>query len=136
VPSFTVEEILAAAEQNKYPNTNETYIGYKETKEGDTDKTRVVEACVIGEAFLNLGLVENGVDASSLSYALARILPDESVIELNVTDSFGYESTQTYRNLSDFINDLNGYKGYRGKKRIVRLARKYFSRSLNQVVSF
>lgn len=129
--SFTVEEILAAAEKNKYKNTNYTYIGYKEDEVGEQIKDEVTEACVIGEAFLNLGLVENGTDASSLSYALAHIIPDNGVVELDVE---GY--TAHYSNLSTFINELNGYKGYRGKKRIPRLARKYFSQSLDKVVTF
>lgn len=146
MPEFTVEEILSAAEKNKYPNFNNDYIDYEYTQDnkGGYNK-KPVFACVIGEAFLNLGLVENGTDARALSGALRQVIPDDGQVVLDITTSYkDYYSdkmnrnTETFRydNLSDFINDLNSFNGYRGKKRIARLARKYFSKSLEQVVRF
>lgn len=129
MPSFTVEEILAAAEKDQYPNANREFITYKDIYA--EDKSKIKFACVIGEAFLQLGLVENGIDASHLSYALEVVKPDE-IPTVVIADGHPLE----FDNLSDFINHLNGYSSTRGKKRIVKLVRKHFSKSLEQVVRF
>ena len=129
--TFTVEQILQAAEQSNFPNTNDAYVAYKDRESDWWETPRFVgqqpyKACVIGEAFINLGMVPNGISPYTLSYALQEVKPDggtASVEEL------------TFRDLSEFINTLNGIKGYRGKKRIPKLIRKYFSQSLNQKVS-
>lgn len=139
--SFTVEQILNAAEKNRYKNFNDDYIEYDGVDEKGNPK--VVAACVIGEAFLNLGLVENGTDARMLSDALFNVQPDDGPISITYSHAnYTYygpkriEETIAYDNLSYFINDLNDKGGYRGKKRMVALARKYFSKSLQQVVRF
>jgi len=122
---FTVEEILQAAEQSKYPNFNEGFI-QKDSRTG-----KVVYACVIGEAFLNLGMVPNGISPIDLSDALSNIVPDEGSLSLYPSDPY----PDTFTNLADFINTVNGYKGYQGKKRIAKLVRKHFSKSLNKTVT-
>lgn len=145
---FTVAEILDAAEKGKYPNNNDSFISYKvpwshypvDIEEVIKDEPhKVATACVIGEAFLQLGMVENGVDAEALSRALQDVRPDNGSVTIDDADYTtwgGHIETnpQTFRNLSDFINNLNSHPRYRGKKRIVKLARKYFSKSLDQVV--
>lgn len=124
---FTVEEILQAAEQGKYPNNNSSFI----LKDEQTGKT--VAACVIGEAFLNLGMVPNGVNPLDLNNALRYVYPDGGSVSIKNAEY--YHGVQRFSNLSDFINELNGIKGYQGKKRIPQLVRKYFSKSLNQKVT-
>lgn len=127
---FTIEEMLQAAEKAKLPNYNHTYIDYR----GDG---KPVLACVIGEAFLNLGFAENGIDAMKLSHALLDIPIDGGKpFHLKAGyDTEGYMdwSVNLY-NLSEFINILNGRRGYSGKKRIPMLVRKYFASQLNRKI--
>jgi len=126
---FTVEEILSAAEQANYPNFNDSFI--------TMEKGKVVQACVIGEAFLNLGMVPNGVNPTDLSYALENIKPNDGVARIKNPDYPGSYEPQflEFETLSDFINELNSIKGYQGKKRLPKLARKYFSESLDKTVT-
>src|SRR5690349_18215346 len=129
--SFTVEEFLQAAEQNKFTNTNDAYVAYEDDFSSWHETPRFkgqqpIRACVIGEAFINLGMVPNGITPYDLSWALQNVKPDAEKIAI---DEF------TFNNLADFINILNGVKGYRGKKNIPKLVRKYFSKSLNQEVT-
>lgn len=129
--TFTVEEILQAAEQNNFPNTNDAYLAYTDTVSNWHETPRYkgqqpYKACVIGEAFINLGMVPNGVTPYDLSWALQDVKPDDGEI---VVDEMPFQ------NLADFINTLNGYKGYRGKKKLPKLARKYFSKSLDQKIT-
>lgn len=128
---FTIEEMLQAAERATLPNYNGTFITYNED-----DGVHPVEACVIGEAFLNLGFAENGIDAGHLSDVLAEI-PIEIPLIKEYTKVkriyLGHEhmlSPESINNLSRFINELNGIKGYSGKKRIPKLVRKHFPKSL------
>lgn len=138
--TFTVEEFLQAAEKDKYPNYNDNYIAYEYDYKTDTSK--VIQACVIGEAFLNLGFVENGIDAATLSYALRKIEPDNGHVSIKIKyQGMGYVGHDykkitlindfDFDNLSDFINELNNYNGWKGKKRVAKAVRKYFSNSLN-----
>lgn len=142
---FTLEEMLQAVEQSKLPNNNDSFIMYSDnsyiTEEGEryyfrysafksrSGPRKPVFACVIGEAFLNLGFAENGIQAAMLSNALSNIKPDNEEIILKIGRYHEY-----FADLSDFINSLNGIKGYRGKKRIPQLVRKYFSKSLDRVI--
>lgn len=129
--SFTIEEMLQAAEQNKYKNFNDSYIDYGDGQEKPSPNKRVpVRACVIGEAFLNLGFVPNGLTPYELSYALDNVEPDNGPFTLEVPTSWGTKRQEHFSSLSDFINTLNGVKGYAGKKRMAKLVRKYFSKSL------
>lgn len=130
---FTIEEMLQAAEESKLPNFNSSYIAYKDDVVGKPP----VLACVIGEAFLNLGFAENGIDAMKLSHALLDI-PIDGGIPFHIKDGHdtsGYwEYGANLHNLSEFINVLNGRKGYSGKKRIPKLVRKYFASQLNRKI--
>lgn len=134
---FTVEEMLQAAEQAKLPNYNGTYIDYRYG-----DSTTPIQACVIGEAFINLGFVENGVDASSLSFALTNIPIDTPIFKDTVRLKVNYGSwheeipPSMVSDLSGFINVLNSYRGYSGKKRIANLVRKHFANHLDTVIAY
>lgn len=129
--TFTLEEFLQAAEQNNFRNTNETYVGYGTNGETPAKKGDLpTRACVIGEAFINLGFVPNGYTPYGLSTILSAIKPDEGEIIVS-TPNETYSGFSHFNNLADFINALNGVKGYSGKKRIARLIRKHFSQSLD-----
>lgn len=126
IREFTIEEMLQAAEKAKLPNYNHSYIDY-------TTNMKPAFACVIGEAFLNLGFAENGIDAEQLSNTLRDIRIDGKPFHLKAGyDTDGYiEFSCNLDNLSEFINVLNGRRGYSGKKRISKLVRKYFANSLD-----
>jgi len=137
IKEFTVEEFCQAAEKAKLPNYNQGYIQYlvagdtidddyewiKSAKESG-EKSKIVQTCVIGEAFLNLGMVPNGTTPMALSDALRVIEPDDGEIDLG-------EDIGIFYNLSDFINNLNDVPGWKGKKRMAKNIRKYFSKSLD-----
>lgn len=137
--TFTVEEFLQAAEQNKYPNFNETFISYnnKDYWEKETGDAKPVYACVIGEAFLNLGMVENGIDAAMLSNELRQFTPDIPLPKIIDHEASWHDDTIYYDldNMSDVINTLNGLKGYQGKKKIAKLVRKHFPNSLDKKIT-
>lgn len=138
--TFTVEEFCQAAEKAIYPNDNDQYI---EQQVGDMsfydeyldaieygerlgEKPKIISACVIGEAFLNLGMVPNGVTPKQLSDALREIKPDGGMVETVYGDYF---------DLSEFINTVNGFTGWKGKKRMAKNIRKYFSKSLDKKIT-
>jgi hypothetical protein len=132
--TFTVRQFVEAAEQGKYANYNDSYIQYAsgrmETPVDENDK--VLRTCVIGEAFLNLGMIPNGYSPYGLSKALQVIKPDNGRVEIEIGKDKDF--SHVYDNLSDFINDLNSYPAYRGKKRMGQLIRKYFSKSMDEKI--
>lgn len=124
--------MLQAAEKSQYTNFNLGFLQFRGDRMSDIHhdgKRAVVKACVIGEAFIQLGFVPNGLTPGMLSDALRLIEPDESPLFIETIDG-----TLTFSNLSEFINCLNGVKGFTGKKRISRLVRKHFTHSLNTVI--
>lgn len=128
---FTLEELLQAAEKSKYKNYNDSYIEYDHDQYADRGD-KVTRACFIGEAFLNLGMVENGIDANTLDNALSFIEPDDGPLLLK-NSPLPYK--EEFKNLAQFINVLNYRTGYKTRKQMTKAVRKYFHNALGTVIT-